>query len=138
MTISEFIFNYTEKCTLNGGERVHLLQKTIASALAYAAPVYNGDISDSTKYYHEAVLPQSLKFISEFNERFVLDCDCVLHDVRLLWEGRYNTLNDFVYVPNFEQFHRSLNISSDISSKHEYWMRELMPYVHKHFEQYGE
>lgn len=127
--ISKFIHEFTEHCTLNGGERSLLLQKVVASAIAYAVPVViatPGEISDS---YHKLVLPTAIKFISEINEHYILNTDLVLSDTKLLWDGRYLLLNDTQYVDNFELFNRSLNVNIDLNTKHKYWTDRLVSIV---------
>lgn len=135
MSINRFIRAYTEQCNYNGGERIHLLQKAIASAVAYSAPMFVGEPGEVDQYYRNGVVEGAIKFISEFNESFILNTDLVLADVRLLWEGRYMTLNDYTYVDSFEKFHRSLCVPSDITTTHEYWTGKLMQVVAPYFKQ---
>lgn len=137
--VKEFIRNFQNNSLLQGVERVVLLQKVVAGAIAYAAPCFNGSIGEMGTHYRNTVLSSSISVITDVNELFIVNTDAIMHDVKLLWEGRYECLNFPEHSTKTEQFHNSLSEgTTDISNKYNYWVRQLTPVVTSYFQQSGD
>lgn len=134
LKIKEFIRSFQNNSLLHGVERVTLLQKVTAAAIAYKAPCFNGMPGELGSYFRNSVLSPAISIVTDVNENFIINTDDVLKDVKLIWEGRYEMLNSPVNSTKIASFHNSLIMGQlDISDKYEYWIRQMLPMLNKYF-----
>lgn len=132
--LKEFVRVFQNNSLLHGIERVTLLQKVIAASIAYSAPCYSAKLGDKVSIYRQEVLTPAIKLITEINELFIINTDNVLEDVKLVWEGRFETINSPIYSPKILHFHKSLYEGQpDLSNKYNYWVRLLAPVVEAYY-----
>lgn len=132
--INEFLNSFQHDSLLQGVERVTLLQKVVAGSIAYAAPCYVGMPGEMGTYYRNGVLTPAVQIITAINERFIINTDAVLEDVKAVWEGRYEALNLPKYSPKIDTFHKSLVLgNTDLSNKYDYWSSVLTPVLSTYY-----
>lgn len=132
--MKQAIYEFRSKSGIIGPERVMTLQKTIASAIAYAVPIMPGQMSDAGKFYQEVCYPIAIEVISKVNEEIVINVDNVLEDVKTLWIARYFSLNSPLANKGFMEFHQSLHGDGyDIRPHYERWVEFFYAYITKHF-----
>jgi len=119
----EIITNFQTKSGLVGPSRTKVLQKVLAASIAYTAPCFAGDVKEGTSFYNSMVMGTALTIVSEVNERCLVNTDEVMEDVRTLWMGRYNAINNPIHNENLERFQASLSTIGDGMMPHyELWL----------------
>lgn len=134
INVQDIMANYRRECELQGPARIRLLELSIAGAVAYGAPVIQGEPLDGPGFYRTVVYSRAMDVVGAINECVVIDTNCVLNLARDLWLERYGVLNDPRPGLHCSRFNELLKTNAfDLTSQYTKWVMRFIPVARSAF-----
>lgn len=130
----EILFNYQRGCTAVGAQRVRLLEMALATAIAQAVQVPNGEPLDGDRTFTALVMTNAMDVVSIVNEHTIIATDRVMANVRAMWVGRYLAVNDIGYPEQLVSYYKNIQTGDPVvAAGHDYWAKEFLQAVKSEF-----